>query len=469
MIENGREAFIDVCYLISAFLLILSLKRLSMPRTARNGNMLAMIGVGIAVFATFFNEGVFDAVLRIVLAMIIGGGAGYFAAKRVQMTEMPQMVAIFNGLGGATAGLVSVGEFLDRDSVAGGEELSIVLGTFIGAISLTGSMVAFAKLQGLVSGRAIKFPNQQLFTAAAFVVVVILAILVLVLGDGAVDKSLLIVLFLIALVIGVTLVLPIGGADMPVVISLLNATTGLAAALTGFTVDNQALIIAGALVGASGTFLSILMARAMNRSLFNIIFKAFGPAPDAADSAAGEGEEAQPVKSTTPEDAAVSLGYADSVIIVPGYGLAVAQAQHGVRELADVLTERGVNVRYAIHPVAGRMPGHMNVLLAEANVPYEDLYEMDRINDDFQNTDVVLVVGANDATNPAAKSDPTSPIYGMPVLQVDEARNIIVLKRSMQPGFAGIENALFHNPKTSMLFGDAKDSIAKLVEAVKQV
>src|SRR5665811_2003513 len=328
MIENGREAFIDVCYLISAFLLILSLKRLSMPRTARNGNMLAMIGVGIAVFATFFIEGVFDAVLWIVLAMIIGGGAGYFAAKRVQMTEMPQMVAIFNGLGGATAGLVSVGEFLDRDSVAGGEELSIVLGTFIGAISLTGSMVAFAKLQGLVSGRAIKFPNQQLFTAAAFVVVVILAILVLVLGDGAVDKSLLIVLFLIALVIGVTLVLPIGGADMPVVISLLNAATGLAAALTGFTVDNQALIIAGALVGASGTFLSILMARAMNRSLFNIIFKAFGPAPDgAAAGTGGDGMEAEPVKATTAEDAAVTMGYADSVIIVPGYGLAVAQAQ----------------------------------------------------------------------------------------------------------------------------------------------
>ena len=470
MIDNGQEAFVDLCYLAAAVLLILSLKRLSSPRTARNGNLLAMIGMGVAVFATFFIEGVFDAAIWIVLAMIVGGGAGYLAAKRVQMTQMPQMVAIFNGLGGATAALVSVGEFLDSDDVAGGEELSIVLGTFVGAITLTGSLLAFAKLQELISGRPIKYSNQQLYNAAAFGIIVVLAILVLVLGDGTLDKTLLVVLFLASLAIGITLVLPIGGADMPVVIALLNSASGIGGALTGFAIDNQTLIIAGALVGASGAFLSFLMARAMNRSLVNIIFGAFGSLPEttAADGG-GDGVEAQPVKSTTAEDAAVSLGYANNVIIVPGYGLAVAQAQHAVRELAELLQARGVNVRYAIHPVAGRMPGHMNVLLAEANVSYDDLYEMDRINDDFQNTDVVLVVGANDVTNPAAKSDPNSPIYGMPVLRVDEASNIIVLKRGMQPGFAGIENALFHNPKTSMLFGDAKDSINKLVESVKQV
>jgi H+-translocating NAD(P) transhydrogenase subunit beta len=469
MIENGREAFVDLLYLASAVLLILSLKRLSTPRTARNGNTLAMIGMGLATVATFFIEGVIDAAIWIVLAMIVGGGAGWIAAKRVQMTQMPQMVAIFNGLGGATAALVSVGEFLNRDSVPGGEEISIVLGTFVGAITLTGSLVAFAKLQGLISGRPIVYANQQLYNAAAFGLIVVLAVLVMVLGDGAVDKSLLIALFLISLAIGVTLVLPIGGADMPVVIALLNAASGVGGALTGFTIDNQALIIAGALVGASGMFLSFLMARAMNRSLVNIIFGAFGSLPEGGPSGGAETGETLPVKSTTAEDAAVSMGYANSVIIVPGYGLAVAQAQHAVRELADELRERGVSVRYAIHPVAGRMPGHMNVLLAEANVSYDDLYEMDRINDDFRNTDVVLVVGANDVTNPAANSDPNSPIYGMPVLKVNEARNVVVLKRGMDPGFAGIQNMLFHDPKTSMLFGDARESLNDLVGAVKDV
>ncbi|HEX2280553.1 MAG TPA: NAD(P)(+) transhydrogenase (Re/Si-specific) subunit beta [Thermomicrobiales bacterium] len=469
MIESGREAFVDLMYFASAILLILSLKRLSTPRTARNGNLLAMIGMGLAIVATFFIEGVADAAVWIVLAMLIGGGAGYLAAKRVQMTEMPQMVAIFNGLGGATAALVSVGEFLNRDSVPGGEELSIVLGTFVGAITLTGSLVAFAKLQGLISGRPIVYPNQQLYNAAAFGAIVILGILVMVLGDGTVDKTLVVVLLLISLAIGVTLVLPIGGADMPVVIALLNAASGVGGALTGFTIDNQALIIAGALVGASGMFLSFLMARAMNRSLLNIVFGAFGQLPAASGGGGDSTAEALPVTSTTADDAAVTMGYASSVIIVPGYGLAVAQAQHAVRELADVLRDRGVNVRYAIHPVAGRMPGHMNVLLAEANVSYDDLYEMDRINDDFRNTDVVLVVGANDVVNPAASQDPGSPIYGMPVLRANEARNIIVLKRSMEPGFAGIQNMLFHDPKTSMLFGDAKDSINNLIGAVKNV
>jgi NAD(P) transhydrogenase subunit beta len=468
MFDNGRQAFIDICYLVSAFLLILSLRQLSRPSTARNGNLLAMIGMGLAIFATFFIEGVMDAIIWIVLAMIVGGGGGYYAAKRVQMTQMPQMVAVFNGLGGGTAALVSVGEFLNRDSVGSGEEVSIILGTLVGAITLTGSLVAYAKLQGLISGRPIVYANQQIYNAVAFVVIVVLAVMIMVLGDGTLDKSLLIVLFLISLVIGVTLVLPIGGADMPVVIALLNAASGLGGVLTGFTLDNQSLIIAGALVGASGVFLSFLMARAMNRSLFNIIFGAFGQLPAASAGAAATGE-VLPIKATTAEDAAVMLGYASNVIIVPGYGLAVAQAQHAARELADSLHKRGVNVRYAIHPVAGRMPGHMNVLLAEANVPYEDLYEMDRINDDFRNTDVVLVVGANDVVNPAASQDPGSPIYGMPVLKANEAHNIVVLKRSMDPGFAGIENMLFHDPKTSMLFGDAKTSLNDLVGAVKEV
>jgi len=469
MFEDGRQAFIDICYLVSAFLLILSIRQLSSPSTARNGNLLAMIGMGLAIFATFFFEGVLDAIVWIVLAMIIGGGAGYVAAKRVQMTQMPQMVAVFNGLGGGTAALVSVGEFLNRDSVGGGEEVSILLGTLIGALTLTGSLVAFAKLQGLISGRPIVYANQQLYNAAIFAIIVVLGVAILALGEGTTDKSLMIVLFLLSLVIGVTLVLPIGGADMPVVIALLNAASGVGGVLTGFTLDNQALIVAGSLVGASGVFLSVLMARAMNRSLTNIVFGAFGQLPAGGAGSAEAGGEALPVKATTAEDAAVMLAYANSVIIVPGYGLAVAQAQHAVRELADALQARGVNVRYAIHPVAGRMPGHMNVLLAEANVPYEDLYEMDRINDDFRNTDVVLVVGANDVVNPAASQDPGSPIYGMPVLRANEARNIVVLKRSMDPGFAGIENMLFHDPKTSMLFGDAKKSLNDLVAAVKNV
>ncbi|HKG26812.1 MAG TPA: NAD(P)(+) transhydrogenase (Re/Si-specific) subunit beta, partial [Thermomicrobiales bacterium] len=281
-------------------------------------------------------------------------------------------------------------------------------------------------------------------------------------------KALLWLLFVAALVLGAAVVLPIGGADMPVVIAILNSLTGLAAALTGLVLDNQALVIAGALVGASGSYLTLLMGKAMNRSVTNVLFGAFGggPAPGAAGAAAAEGE-ALPIRETTADDAAVSLAYAERVIIVPGYGLAVAQAQHAVRELADILEERGVDVRYAIHPVAGRMPGHMNVLLAEANVPYDDLYEMEQINDDFANTDVAVVIGANDVTNPAARNDPSSPIYGMPILNVDQAKSIIVLKRSMKSGFAGIENMLFHDPKTTMLFGDAKDSVTKLISAVK--
>ncbi len=467
MIESGRDAFVDLSYLVAAVLFIYGLKMLSSPATARRGNQLAAVGMTIAVVATFFTEGLEDLVV-VVLGVLAGGALGYFPARTVKMTAMPQMVAIFNGMGGATAALVSVAEFTHVSNVPRGETLSIVLGVIIGAISFTGSVIAFLKLQELISGRPITFPSQQMINAALAGAVVLLGILVIALApeEGA-ARSLLVLMFLGALALGALVVIPIGGADMPVVIALLNSATGLAAALTGFVLSNQALVVAGALVGASGTLLTLLMARAMNRPVTNVLFGAFGGGPAAVGGPVGTGGEALPIREISAEDAAVPLAYAQRVIIVPGYGLAVAQAQHTVRELADMLEDRGVDVRYAIHPVAGRMPGHMNVLLAEANVPYDDLYEMDDINGDFAKTDVALVIGANDVTNPAARNDPSSPIYGMPILNVDEAGSVIVLKRSMKAGFAGIENELFHHPKTTMLFGDAKDSLTKLIGAVK--
>jgi NAD(P) transhydrogenase subunit beta len=480
MIDNWRDAIVDISYFAAAICFIVGLKFLSTPTRARRGNQIAAIGMAIAIAATFISRDLrvvshntvtkdsTTNIVLIVLGIIIGGVISSVASRRVKMTAMPQMVAIFNGMGGATAALVELSTFMIHDSVDRGEILSIVLGAMIGSISFTGSMIAFAKLQELMSGRPITFPNQKLFNAIIFAAIVVLGILVIAIGGGETSaKALLWLLFVAALVLGVLVVLPIGGADMPVVIAILNSLTGLAAALTGLVLSNQALVIAGALVGASGSYLTLLMGRAMNRSVANVLFGAFGggPAPGAAGAAATG--EALPVRETTPEDAAVALAYAEHVIIVPGYGLAVAQAQHAVRELADVLEERGVDVKYAIHPVAGRMPGHMNVLLAEANVPYDDLYEMEQINDDFANTDVAVVIGANDVTNPAARNDPSSPIYGMPILNVDQAKSIIVLKRSMKSGFAGIENMLFHDPKTTMLFGDAKDSVTKLITAVK--
>jgi NAD(P) transhydrogenase subunit beta len=383
------------------------------------------------------------------------------------MTAMPQMVAIFNGMGGATAALVSLVEFQHKADIGRGEIVSIVLGVIIGSISFSGSMVAFGKLQELISGRAISYPNQQQVNAIIGIAAIALAVIIVALGQASISYALIVALFLIALVLGVLTVLPIGGADMPVVIAVLNSMTGVAAALTGFVLNNQALIIAGILVGASGAFLTLLMARAMNRSVSNVLFGAWGAAAVGGGGVAGAATDL-PMREATPDDAAVPLAYADKVIIVPGYGLAVAQAQHAVRELAETLQERGVQVRYAIHPVAGRMPGHMNVLLAEANVPYDDLYEMEQINEDFANTDVAIVVGANDVTNPAARDDPGSPIYGMPILNVDQAKMVYVLKRGRGAGFAGIENMLFHDPKTSMLFGDAKDSLSKLNAAVRE-
>jgi NAD(P) transhydrogenase subunit beta len=388
------------------------------------------------------------------------------------MTAMPQMVAIFNGAGGGAAAVVSVLEYfhaLEAGAVGAGEVVAIVLGLMIGAVSFSGSAVAFGKLQGLIDQRAFRYAGQQIVTGGLFAGMILGALALI--GDAAglmnVPNELVLALVaLLSLAFGVALVLPIGGADMPVVISLLNAYTGLAVAMAGFSIGNQMLIIAGTLVGASGTLLTRLMSKAMNRSLGNVLFGAFGAAT--AASAGERADDGRTVRSISAEDAAIQLGYAQSVIIVPGYGLAVAQAQHGVRELADLLEAKGIEVRYAIHPVAGRMPGHMNVLLAEANVPYEKLYDMEQINDDFERADVALVIGANDVTNPAARIDKSSPIYGMPILNVDKAQNIIVIKRSMKPGFAGIDNDLYLDPKTGMLFGDAKQAVGGVVAELKK-
>ena len=468
MIDSWRVAFIDLTYFIAAILMILAINQLGTPKTARRGNQLAAGGMVLAVLATFFIPRLDSNYFLIILAMIIGGAPGYFMAMRVQMTAMPQMVAIFNGLGGAASGFVGVAEFLGVTDMGRGPVLSIILGTIIGSLALTGSLVAFAKLQGLISGRPIIFGNRQMITAGLLGGLVVLGLLTFIVGNSAAGDTFLILTFLLALAAGILLVIPIGGADMPVVIAILNAFSGVAGILTGFALDNQLMIIAGTLVGASGMYLSLLMAKAMNRSLTSVLFGAFGATAVATKGGGGE-VEAKPIKETTPDDAAVSLAYAQRVIVVPGYGLAVAQAQHAVQELASLLQARGVDVRYAIHPVAGRMPGHMNVLLAEANVPYDDLYEMDAINNDFKSTDVALVIGANDVTNPAARDDPASPIYGMPILKVDEAQRVIVLKRGMSPGFAGVENELFHLPQTSMLFGDAKDSLQKLIGEVRAI
>jgi NAD(P) transhydrogenase subunit beta len=467
MIENWRDAAIDVSYIVAAVLFIVGLKRLSHPSTARQGNQLSAIGMAVAIIATLFMPDLHNH-LVIIVGLVIGAAASIYPARVVKMTAMPQMVAIFNGMGGATAALVALVEFQHLELVPTGEAISIVLGIIIGSISFTGSMIAFAKLQELMSGRPITFPSQQAINAAIGLGVLVVAVLTIAFGDAGITKFLIVALFLGALVLGALVVLPIGGADMPVVIAILNSLTGVAAALTGFIMNNQAMVVAGALVGASGSLLTLLMARAMNRSVTNVLFGAFG-AVTTAGAGAGGGATAEglAMREATADDAAVPLAYAERVIIVPGYGLAVAQAQHIVRELAELLEDRGVNVKYAIHPVAGRMPGHMNVLLAEANVPYEDLREMDEINDEFAAADVAIVVGANDVTNPAARTDPSSPIYGMPVLNVDQAKSILVLKRGRGAGFAGIENELFYNPKTSMLFGDAKESLSDLVTAVK--
>ena len=452
---------VGLLYLVTIVCFVVALKFLSSPRHARKGNWVGGAGMLVAIATTLLLEGLENWALMIV-GLAIGTVVGLVGARTVRMTAMPQMVAIFNGVGGGAAALVALAEWHNAVELGSDETVSLVLSALIGSISFAGSAVAFAKLQELVSGRPIVFPGQNIVN------------LLVLLGAGALgvaavagveDQWLLYALIGLALLFGVMFVLPIGGADMPVVISLLNAFTGLAASATGFVLDSTVLIVSGMLVGAAGTLLTLLMAKAMNRSIANVLFGAFGQVQTGASGP--RADDGRTVRATSPEDVAVQLSFARKVIVAPGYGMAVAQAQHDVRQLADLLEERGVDVKYAIHPVAGRMPGHMNVLLAEANVPYTQLFEMDDINPEFPQTDVVLVIGANDVTNPAARHDTASPIYGMPILDVDKAASIVVMKRSMRPGFAGIDNELYLDPKTTMLFGDAKESVLKLIAAVK--
>jgi H+-translocating NAD(P) transhydrogenase subunit beta len=461
----GRVAT-DFAYLATIVAFIVALRFLSNPATARRGNQIGAVGMLIAIGVTFAQKQI-DSYWEIIVGMIVGGAFGAVAARRVRMTAMPQMVALFNGVGGGAAALISLAEFHnlapEPGHLHGDISVSIILSALIGSISFAGSMVAFAKLQELIQGRPIVYPGQQVVNALLLAAVLAAGIAIV---AGAEQQWLIWALVGGALVFGVLFVLPIGGADMPVVISLLNAFTGLAAAATGFELENNVLIVSGMLVGASGTLLTLLMGRAMNRSIANVLFGAFGQVTTGA-AAAAAGTDGGAVRAASADDVAVMLGYAQKVVFVPGYGMAVAQAQHDVRQLAELLEERGVEVSYAIHPVAGRMPGHMNVLLAEANVPYPQLKEMDDANPEFPRTDVALVIGANDVTNPDARSNQGSPIYGMPILNVDQAQSVVVLKRSMSPGFAGIENPLFVNPKTVMLFGDAKESITNLIGGVK--
>lgn len=461
---------IELTYLVAASLFIFGLKRLGSPATARQGNTIAAVGMLLAIVATLLDRQVLNYQM-ILLALAIGTVLGAIAAYKVQMTEMPQMVGLLNGLGGAASALVAIGEFWrllsSGESVTLYATITIILGVLIGGVTLTGSFVAFAKLQGLLPGAPMTFPLQQPVNAlllASFVV-----------GSGYLiatpgDLSIFLGLVGVSLILGVLFVLPIGGGDMPVVISLLNSYSGLAASAAGFVVMNNMLIIAGALVGASGIILTQIMCKAMNRSLTSVLFGAFGSGgPSSVAGAAASSNSEKTVKSIDTEEGAMMLGYARNVVIVPGYGMAVAQAQHTVRELADQLEDRGVEVKYAIHPVAGRMPGHMNVLLAEANVAYTQLYDMDDINPQLEETDVALVIGANDVVNPAARSNEGSPIYGMPILEVDKAKHAIVIKRGMSTGFAGVDNDLFYEDKTMMLFGSARDVVAQLVSEVKQL
>jgi H+-translocating NAD(P) transhydrogenase subunit beta len=455
---------VNLAYLGAAVCFIVGIRMLSSPRTARLGNALSAAGMVIAVVFTLTLENV-DRYVFVLGAIAVGAAIGLAGARTVRMTAMPQMVALLNGAGGGAAAGVAIAEF-DRltrlGDLPGDTAVAIVVSTVLGGLTLSGSVVAFAKLQELIRGRPIVFPGQQVVNGLFFIASIALAVL----AALSEETALLGLAFALAVLFGVLFVLPIGGADMPVVIALLNAFSGLGGVGAGFVLDNNALIVGGALVGASGTLLTLLMAKAMNRSVWNVLFGAFGQ----IQTSLGErGPVDGTVRATTPHDVAVQLSYSRKVIVVPGYGMAVAQAQHDIGALADILEELGVDVKYAIHPVAGRMPGHMNVLLAEAQVPYSQLYEMERINPEFPQADVALVIGANDVTNPAANTDPSSPIYGMPILEVDKAASIVVLKRSMNPGFAGIDNDLYLDPKTTMLFGDARESVLHLITAMREV
>ena len=450
----------DLAYLVAAVCFILALKGLSGPKTARSGNLIGAAGAILAVGVVFAAEDL-DHVVPIVVTIVIGAVIGTVVSRRVAMTAMPQLVAAFNGVGGGAAAMVALLEMADTDSRS--TLVAALFTVVLGSISFAGSAVTFAKLQELITGRPITFPGGP-FLFGGLVLADLLACWWAYdeqLSGGAALPAALVVL--VSLVVGVLFVLPVGGADVPIVISLLNAFTGLTVAASGYVLGNTLLIVAGTLVGASGTILTRMMAAAMGRSVSNILFGAFQGGSTAGSQEASD----RPVRSAHAEDVAVLLGYARKVVIVPGYGLAVAQAQHTIHELVEMLEARGVDVSYGIHPVAGRMPGHMNVLLAEASVPYEQLKEMDEANSAFPSTDVALVVGANDVVNPAAKTSPGSPIYGMPILTVDEARAVVFLKRSMRPGFAGIENELLYDAKTTLLFGDAKDSLTKVLQALK--
>ena len=478
MSEAWVYTIVYLAWLAGAACFVLGLHRMNSPATGRSGNQLSAAGMTVAVVATLIylltREGGLSttAIAIIVVGFLIGGGAGLYTARSVKMTAMPQLVSLFNAVGGGAAALVAIEDFIrlnDGGTAALDTTVFVVLGALIGSVTFTGSLIAGGKLQGLIPGKPIYVPGGQIVTILLALIAVAGTIALILGAAGAITLgssttlAILAVVVLAGLIFGVTMVLPIGGADMPVVISLLNSFTGTAAAMAGFVLGNPVLIISGALVGASGAILTKLMADAMNRSVLNIMIGGFGGGDDAAGAVAGA---AGSVREVGVDDAAIQLAYAQSVIIVPGYGLAVAQAQHAVRELAELLEARGVDVKYAIHPVAGRMPGHMNVLLAEANVPYPQLKEMDDINPEFDRCDVALVIGANDVTNPAARR-PGSPVSGMPILDVDHAKSIIVIKRSMGRGYAGIDNELYADPKTGMLFADAKDGLAALTAAVK--
>jgi NAD(P) transhydrogenase subunit beta len=462
-VNSNLYALIGLAVAVS---FIMALKGLSAPKTARRGNLIGATGATLATIVVFFDpaQKTHHNTLLILGAIAFGVIVGVPAARRIQMTQMPQLVALFNGVGGGAAALVSIVEYLSLSNSSTRDTASTIATVFtvvVGSVSFSGSVITFLKLQEIMTTRPVVFPGGRFVIAATLIGV--LGTGVWVVNSGG--NSPLAIMGVLSLLFGVLFVLPVGGADVPIVISLLNAFTGLTVAAGGYVLDSTLLIVAGTLVGASGTILTRLMAAAMGRSLFGTLFGAFTAKPQAASEAG----EVRPVKSGSADDVAILLNYAQRVVIVPGFGLAVAQAQHTVRELADLLTAKGIDVAYGIHPVAGRMPGHMNVLLAEANVPYEQLVEMEEINPTFPQTDVVLVVGANDVVNPAAKTTPGCPIYGMPILDVGLAGNVIFLKRSMRPGFAGIENDLLYEPKTTLLFGDAKESLTKVVSALKNL
>ncbi|HOJ18653.1 MAG: NAD(P)(+) transhydrogenase (Re/Si-specific) subunit beta [Ignavibacteriales bacterium] len=457
-----------VSYLVSSVLFILGIKNLSSPKTARKGNFYASLGMLLAIVATLFDQNVLT-FEWIIIGLIVGSAIGTILALKVEMTGMPQMVGLLNGFGGGASTLVAIAEFYKilynpNIPVTSMDAGTIILSILIGGVTFTGSLIAFGKLQGLVSGKVIKYPGQHPLNALLLISVIVLGVLFV---FDPHNTSYILIVTAISLIIGVLIVLPIGGADMPVAISLLNSYSGLAAASTGFVLSNNELIIAGALVGASGIILTNIMCKGMNRSLMNVVLGGWESAGTV--TTASTTSQKGSVKSIDSEELAVIFDNASSVIVVPGYGMAVAQAQHAIRDLTNILEKKGINVRFAIHPVAGRMPGHMNILLAEANIDYEKLYSLEDINDDFPNTDVVLIVGANDVVNPAARHDQSSPIYGMPILNVDYAKTVIINKRSMNAGYAGIDNELFFYPNALMYFGDAKDAVSKLVTEIKQL